>query len=425
MKVLVVGSGGREHALVWKISESLKRPEIFCIPGNAGISTLAECHPLNVTDIKGIAKFALEKGIDLTVVGPELPLTLGIVDEFERLGMRICGPGKEAAEIEGSKVFAKELMKKYAIPTADYGVFTKADNAINYVKRKGVPIVVKADGLAAGKGVIPTQSFDEAIKAINSILIEKRFGSAGDKIVIEEYLRGEEASFLAFTDGRTIIPLPSCQDHKPIFDGDKGPNTGGMGAYSPAPLITERLERKIMEEIISPTIQGMEREGKSYRGTLYAGLMIERDNPMVLEFNARLGDPEAQPILMRLETDILSVLEAIVEGQLHTVEIKWDHRPSVCVVMSTKGYPGDYPKGMEIKGLDEVKAMNDVMVFHAGTALKHGKIVTDGGRVLGVTALGNTIKEAINLVYQAVKMIEWEGVYYRKDIGKKALDREH
>jgi phosphoribosylamine--glycine ligase len=425
MKVLVVGSGGREHALVWKISQSPKKPEIFCIPGNAGIATLAECHPLKATDIEGVARFALEKKIDLTVVGPELPLTLGIVDEFERLGLKICGARKEAAEIEGSKVFAKELMKKYAIPTADYEVFTSAEAALDYVKRRGAPLVIKAEGLAAGKGVIIVHRVDEALRAITSIMVEKVFGAAGERIVIEQYLRGEEASFLVFTDGKSIIPLPSSQDHKAIFDGDRGPNTGGMGAYSPAPVITEILEKRIIEEIISPTLQGMERERKSYRGILYAGLMIEADTAKVLEFNARMGDPETQPILMRLKTDILSILEAIIDGKLHTVEITWDKRPSVCVVMSSEGYPGEYPRGREIQGLKEVQALKDVMVFHAGTALKNGKIVTDGGRVLGVTALGNTIKEATDLAYQAVGMITWEGVYYRKDIGKKALDHQY
>jgi phosphoribosylamine--glycine ligase len=425
MKVLVIGSGGREHALVWKISKSAKSPEIFCIPGNAGIATLAECHPLKVTNIKGIARFASEKGIDLTVVGPELQLTLGIVDEFERLGLKICGPRKEAAEIEGSKVFAKELMKKYAIPTAEYEVFTSPEAALDYIKKRGTPLVIKAEGLAAGKGVIIVHSIDEAHAALFSIMVEKVFGTAGERVVVEEYVQGEEASFLAFTDGKAIIPLPSSQDHKAIFDGDKGPNTGGMGAYSPAPIVTEKLEKRIMEDIISPTLHGMEREGRSYRGILYAGLMIEGGSAKVLEFNARMGDPETQPILMRLETDIVSILEAIVEGRLHTVKTTWDKRPSVCIVMSTKGYPGEYPKGMEIQGLNEVKSMEDIMVFHAGTTVKNGKIVTDGGRVLGVTALGETIKEAIDRAYQAVEIISWEGAYYRKDIGKKALVREY
>lgn len=425
MKVLVIGSGGREHALVWKISQSPKRPEIFCIPGNAGIASLAECRPLKVTDVKGIARFASDRGIDLTVVGPELPLTLGIVDEFERLGLKICGPGKAAAEIEGSKVFAKELMRKYAIPTAEYEVFTSADKALDYVKRGGMPLVIKAEGLAAGKGVFITHTLDEAQRAITSIMVEKAFGPAGERVVIEEYLQGEEASFLVFTDGKTSIPLPSSQDHKAIFDGDRGPNTGGMGAYSPAPLVTEELERRIMEEIISPTLLGMEKEGRTYRGILYAGLMIEGNRARVLEYNARMGDPETQPILMRLDTDILSILEAIPDGQLHTVQTRWNKRPSVCVVMSTKGYPGDYPKGMEIRGLERVKVLKDVMVFHAGTAFTNGKIVTDGGRVLGVTALGETIKHAIDRAYQSVEMITWDGAYYRKDIGRKALAREY
>jgi len=425
MKVLVIGSGGREHALVWKISQSPERPEIYCIPGNAGIAALAECHPLKVTDISGISRFASEKGIDLTVVGPELPLTLGIVDAFESLGMKICGPGKEAAEIEGSKVFAKELMKKYNIPTAEYEVFTSAYEALDYVRRRGLPLVIKAEGLAAGKGVIIANTADEARQAIQSIMVEKVFGGAGGRIVIEEYLRGEEASFLVFTDGDTIIPLPSSQDHKAIYDGDNGPNTGGMGAYSPAPVVTEKLEQKILDEVISPVLHGMEKEGRCYRGVLYAGLMIDGNSAKVLEFNARMGDPETQPVLMRLETDLLTVLLAIVTGQLNAVQTAWDKRPSVCVVMSSEGYPGDHPKGIEIKGLEAAQSLEDVMVFHAGTAFKNGKIVTDGGRVLGVTSLGKTIDEAIDRSYQAADMISWSGVYYRKDIGQKALNREH
>jgi len=423
MKVLVIGGGGREHALVWKISQSPQRPEIYCIPGNAGIAALAQCHPLKITDIKGITRFASENKIDLTVVGPELPLTLGIVDEFERSGMKICGPRKRAAEIEGSKVFAKELMKKYSIPTAGYEVFTSPYAALDYVKRTDSPCVIKADGLAAGKGVIMAHTADEAENAIRSIMIEKAFGKAGERIVIEEYLRGEEASFLVFTDGKTVIPLPSCQDHKAIYDGDRGPNTGGMGAYSPAPVVTEKLQQKILEEIISPTLMGMAREGRNYCGILYAGLMIEGNSVKVLEFNARMGDPETQPILMRLKTDLLTILEAITSGQLNTVQMTWDNRFSVCVVMCSEGYPGDYLKGMEIQGLEAVKSLDDVMVFHAGTSFINGKIVTDGGRVLGITSLGKTINEAIERAYQAAGMIRWSGAYYRKDIGYKALNR--
>lgn len=423
MKILVIGSGGREHALVWKISQSPIKPEIFCIPGNAGIATLANCYPLKVDDIKGIAQFVSDKGIDLTIVGPELPLTLGIVDEFEIRGLKICGPLKKAAEIEGSKVFAKELMKKYSIPTADYAVFASPGAAYDYIKQKGTPLVIKADGLAGGKGVTVAHNEPEAIQAIKSIMIDKSFGAAGDRIVIEEYLTGEEASFLVLTDGKTVIPLPSSQDHKAIFDQDQGPNTGGMGAYSPAPVVTDKLKETIMEEIICPTLWGLEKEGRKYCGVLYAGLMIEGDHAKVLEFNARMGDPETQPILMRLNSDLLTILEALVSEQLHTVKIDWDRRASVCVVMCSEGYPGNYKKGMEITGLDEVKSLKDVMVFHAGTSMKDGKIVTNGGRVLGVTSLGYDIKEAIERTYQAVKKIYWEGVYYRKDIGKKALQR--
>jgi phosphoribosylamine--glycine ligase len=423
MKVLVVGSGGREHTLVWKIAQSPKVKNIYCSPGNAGIAEYAECISIKADDIKQLASWADRNNIDLTVVGPELPLTLGIVDEFESKGLRICGPHKSASVLEGSKVFAKDLMKKYNIPTAAYATFTSPSEAKSYLKRKGAPAVIKADGLAAGKGVIPAQNLKKAEEAIDTILTEKIFGSAGDCIIIEEFLTGEEASFIAFTDGNTIIPMPSSQDHKPIFDNDEGPNTGGMGAYSPFPVITEKLQKKIMEQIMTPAIRGMASEGKKYKGILYAGLMINQAEVNVLEFNARFGDPETQPILMRMKTDLIPILEAIVDERLDQVSIQWDERPSVCVVMASRGYPGSYQKGMEIKGLDKVKGMQNVEVFHAGTAFKNSHLITNGGRVLGVTALSSTIEETINLVYQATSQIHWEGAYYRKDIGRKALER--
>jgi len=424
MKVLVVGSGGREHTLVWKIAQSPKVKNIYCAPGNAGIAEYAECISIKADDIKQLASFAHHRNIDLTVVGPELPLTLGIVDEFESKELRICGPHKSASVIEGSKIFAKDLMKKYNIPTAPYATFSSPQDAKSYLKKKGAPAVIKADGLAAGKGVIPAQSLGKAEEAIDAILTKKIFGAAGERIIIEEFLTGEEASFIVFTDGETIIPMPSSQDHKPIYDNDEGPNTGGMGAYSPAPVITEKLQKKIMEQIIIPTVRGMRVEGRKYRGILYAGLMINQGEANVLEFNARFGDPETQPILMRMKTDLIPILEAIVDERLHQVSLQWDERPAVCVVMASKGYPESYQKGMEIKGLNKVKGMQNVEVFHAGTALKDNRMVTCGGRVLGVTALGSSIAEAINLAYQATSQIHWEDAYYRKDIGKKALQRK-
>jgi phosphoribosylamine--glycine ligase len=421
MKVLVVGGGGREHALVWKIAQSPKVTKVYCAPGNAGISELAEIVPIKANDLKGILDFALEAKIDLTVVGPEDPLTLGIVDLFESKGLAIFGSNRKAAEIEGSKAFAKEIMKKYRIPTAFYEVFENPTEAITYIRKQGPPIVVKADGLAAGKGVMVCKTVEEAIRSVEQIMVEKVFGEAGKKVVVEECLTGEEASYIAFTDGKSILPMASSQDHKPIFDGDQGPNTGGMGAYSPAPVVTEEVHQQIVEKILRPMIQGMWEEGRPYRGVLYAGLMIKDGQPKVLEFNARFGDPETQPALMRMKGDIVPILESCMKGTLSQCQIEWDERAAVCVVMASKGYPGDYEKGKAIKGLQEVSRMKDVVVFHAGTATKEGQIVTNGGRVLGVTGLGEDIPRAIERSYEAVKKISWEGAHYRTDIGQKAL----
>jgi phosphoribosylamine---glycine ligase len=420
MKVLVVGGGGREHALIWKIAQSPEVTKIFCAPGNAGISQQAALVPIKADDLKGLLAFALKEEIDLTVVGPEDPLTRGIVDLFEAEGLAIFGPSKRAAEIEGSKAFAKEIMRKYRIPTAAYGVFQKRDEAISYLHKMGVPIVVKADGLAAGKGVIICNAIEEAIRAVDQIMVEKAFGDAGEKVVLEECLVGEEASYIAFTDGRTIIPMASSQDHKAVLDGDQGPNTGGMGAYSPAPVVTEQVHERILKEVLEPMVQGMREEGRPYKGALYAGLMIRDGQIRVLEFNARFGDPETQPTLMRMKGDIVPVLEACISGNLSDCRIEWDRRPAVCVVMASGGYPNAYEKGKTIRGLNEVSTLKDVFVFHAGTAMKGGEVVTNGGRVLGVTGLGNNIGEAIDHTYQAVKKISWEGVHYRKDIGAKA-----
>lgn len=421
MKVLVVGSGGREHALVWKLSQSPLVKKIFCAPGNGGIAKLAECVDIKAGDIEALAAFAEKEKIDLTVVGPEDPLVKGIVDAFTEKGLRIFGPTKKAARLEGSKAFAKELMRKYNIPTADFAVFTDPEEAKHYVKQKGAPIVVKADGLAAGKGVIPARSIEEALEAIDLIMVKKAFGSAGEKIVIEEFLEGEEASYLVFSDGEHVVTFPSAQDHKPIYDDDKGPNTGGMGAYSPAPVVTPEVEKHIMQDIIYPTIKGLAAEGCPYKGVLYAGLIIKDGKAKVLEFNCRFGDPEAQPLLIRLKTDLVEVLNAVIDGNLKDKTLDIDPRPSVCVVMASQGYPASYKKGKLISGLDKLEDRTDIMVFHAGTAYKDGGFYTNGGRVLGVTALGNSLPEAIAQAYDAVKQISWEGAYYRRDIGFKAL----
>jgi phosphoribosylamine--glycine ligase len=421
VKVLVVGGGGREHALVWKIARSPKVSKVYCAPGNAGISEQATIIPVKANDLNGLLGFALKEKIDLTVVGPEDPLTRGVVDLFESEGLSIFGASRKAAEIEGSKAFAKEMMKKYYIPTAFYEIFDNQKEAVEYIRKQGAPIVVKADGLAAGKGVIVCKTVEEAIQSVQKIMVEKIFGEAGNRVVIEEYLVGEEASYIAFTDGKAILPMASSQDHKPIFDGDQGPNTGGMGAYSPAPVVTEEVHERIIEKILRPIIYGMEEEGRTYRGVLYAGLMIDDGHPKVLEFNARFGDPETQPVLMRMRGDIIPILEACMNGTLSQHQVEWDKRASVSVVMASKGYPENYEKGKVIRGLEEVSKMEGVFVFHAGTALKDGEMVTNGGRVLGVTGLGEDIPKAIERAYQAVKKISWDGVHYRTDIGQKAL----
>jgi phosphoribosylamine--glycine ligase len=423
MKVLVVGSGGREHALVWKIAQSPRVSKIYCAPGNAGISEQATLVPIRADDLSGLLEFGLKEKIDLTLVGPEDPLTRGIVDLFESKGLLIFGSNKKAAEIEGSKAFAKEMMKKYRIPTASYEIFDNRNEAVEYIRKQGAPIVVKADGLAAGKGVVVCKTIEEAIRSVDKIMVEKVFGKAGNRVVVEEYLIGEEASYIAFTDGKTILPMASSQDHKAVLDGDEGPNTGGMGAYSPAPVVTDEVHEKIIEKILRPVIYGMGEEGRPYKGVLYAGLMIYEGHPKVLEFNARFGDPETQPVLMRMKGDIIPILEACMKGTLSQHRIEWDTRASVCVVMASKGYPGDYEKGKIIDGLKEVSRMEKVFVFHAGTTLKGGQMMTNGGRVLGVTGLGEDIPRAIERTYQAVKKISWDGVHYRTDIGQKALCR--
>jgi phosphoribosylamine--glycine ligase len=423
MNVLVIGGGGREHALVWKIHQSPQVKKIYCAPGNAGIGGLAECVPIGAEEIEQLLAFARRQKIDLTVVGPEGPLSLGIVDRFEKEGLRIFGASQKAAAIEASKSFAKYIMNKYGVPTAQGATFTSYKPAEAYVKKMGAPIVVKADGLAAGKGVIVCATVAQALAALNQILVKKEFGEAGRQVVVEECLQGEEASFLAFTDGKTVVPLPTSQDHKAVFDDDQGPNTGGMGAYSPAPVVDKFLHDRIMKEIMLPTVRGMAAEGRPYKGVLYAGLMIQRDRIKVLEFNGRFGDPEAQPLLMRLKSDIVPIMGAVIDGRLDQCHLEIDPRATVCVVMAADGYPGKYKKGDAISGLDKAARMKDVMVFHAGTALRDNEVTSNGGRVLGVTALGDTVAQAIDKAYQAVAKIHWDGVHVRKDIGRKALRR--
>ena len=423
LKILVIGSGGREHSLVWKLAQSREVSKIYAAPGNGGISEIAECFDVNPTDLNALEDLVRKEQIDLTVVGPEAPLVEGIVDEFEKKGLRIFGPQKEAARLEGSKVFCKELLWKYDIPTAVGEVFSDIEDAKKFLKDCKFPRVVKADGLAAGKGVIICRTEEEALETVENIMGRKVFGKAGERIIIEEFLEGEEASFLVFTDGEKILPLISSQDHKAIYDGDKGPNTGGMGAYSPAPVVDAEVQERTMREIIHPVIKAMREEGNKYRGILYAGLMISEDGPKVLEFNVRLGDPETQPVLPLLKTDLIIPINACIDGELGDVKLDWSEGASVCVVLTSGGYPGKYEKGKEISGLDKVSRDDGIYVFHAGTLKKNTTLITNGGRVLGVTAVGKSIKEAIDKAYGAAGKIHFDEVYYRKDIGFRALNR--
>jgi len=418
LKVLVIGGGGREHALVWKIAQSTRVQKLFCAPGNAGIAQHAVCVGTGAEDIEGLLTFARSEGVELTVVGPEAPLAAGIVDAFEAAGLRIFGPRREAARLEASKVFAKEVMLRHGVPTAKAAVFDSPDDAKEYVRRHG-PCVVKADGLAAGKGVVVAEGPAEAEAAIAEMMEAKAFGAAGARVLVEERLYGEEASVLALTDGETVLPLLPAQDHKPVYDGDKGPNTGGMGAYAPAPVVTPELLSRIEQEILIPTIRGLKAEGVTYKGVLYAGLMLTQDGPRVLEFNVRFGDPEAQPLLYLWAGDLVEALEAVADGRLRDVKSAWHPGAAVCVVLASAGYPGSYRKGFVISGLGDLPP--EVMVFHAGTALKDRKLVTAGGRVLGVTARGRDVREATRLAYEAVGRISFEGMHYRRDIGQKAL----
>ena len=421
MKVLIVGSGGREHALAWKISQSPLLTKLYCAPGNPGIAEVAECVNIPAEAIAPLMTFADREKIDLTVIGPEDTLAAGVVDAFADEHLPCFGPNRRAAELESNKAFAKNLMKRNNIPTAAFQVFDTLDGAKDYIEKREPPMVVKAYGLAKGKGVFICHNRGEAFKAVDAIMKEGIFGESGDKVIVEDCLSGPEASILAITDGRTIMSLPTSQDHKRVFDNDRGPNTGGMGAYSPAPVITDDLSDRIEREIIIPSIHAMKREDRPYTGVLYAGMMITEEGPFVLEFNCRFGDPETQPILMRLKSDLLPVLHAAALGELDKAEVEWSEQPAVCVAMASGGYPGHYEKGKVIEGLDEVRKMQDVQVFHAGTAMKNGKLVTAGGRVLGVTALGKDLRSAVARAYDAVSKIRWEGVHYRTDIARRAL----
>ncbi len=422
MKVLVVGGGGREHALVWKIAQSPRVDKIYCAPGNAGIATIAECVSMAADNVDGLKKFVNDNNIDLTVIGPEAALAAGLADALMAGGRAVFGPAKAAAAIESSKSFAKELMRKYHISTAEAEVFNKIEPAVAYIKEKGAPIVVKADGLAAGKGVIIAKNEAEAIAAVESMLEGNAFGDAGSQVLIEEYLEGEEVSILAFCDGKTIVPMVSAQDHKRAFDGDQGPNTGGMGAYSPAPAYTPQVAAFVEQHILQPTIKAMAAEGRPYQGVLYAGLMLTENGPKVLEYNARFGDPETQPVLMRLKTDIIDIIEAILDGKLDQIKIEWYDQAAVCVVIAAGGYPGSYRKGDVISGIDDAEAAG-VTVFHAGTKFKDGAFVSAGGRVLGVTAMAESIADAITKAYAAVEKISFSDCFSRSDIGAKALNR--
>jgi len=419
MKILVVGGGGREHTLVWKISQSPLAGKIYCAPGNGGIAKIAECVPIKATDIDGIVKFSKENKIDMVVVAPDDPLAMGMVDALEDAGIRAFGPRKNAAVIESSKAFSKELMKKYEIPTARYEIFNNSTDAIEYLRHQEYPIVVKADGLALGKGVIIAQDFNQAVAAVNDIMDSKIFGSAGDRIVIEEFLTGQEVSILAFTDGRTIVPMVSSQDHKRALDNDQGLNTGGMGTFSPSRIYTPELAEYCMEKIFKPTVEAMNSEGRKFKGVLYFGLIITKDGPKVLEYNARFGDPETQVVLPRLKNDIVEIFNAVIDERLHELEFEWDDNAAVCVVMASGGYPQKYQTGYEIEGINDAERDEKVIVFHAGTRLENGKILTNGGRVLGVTALGDTLDAAIERAYNAVAKTRFENMHYRKDIGKK------
>jgi len=423
MNILLIGSGGRENVLAWKLAQSSKVKELYIAAGNPGTAEYGENLEFDESNQRALLEFALKEKIDITVVGPEAPLAAGIVDLFKEHGLQVFGPNQSAARLESSKAFSKELMHKYAIPTAEYQSFTEADKAVEYIKQQGAPIVVKASGLAAGKGVIVAQTESEALAAVKTIMEDEKFGEAGAKVVIEEFLEGEEATILAFCDGKTIVPMIASQDHKPAYDGGQGPNTGGMGAYAPAPVVTEQIEESFKTEIMEPTLKALQSEGLDFKGIIYFGLMIKDQKAKVLEYNVRFGDPEAQVVLPLLETDLVDIMEAVIGENLDQLVIKWKDQKALCVVMASGGYPIEYEKGKEITGIKEAELVEDIIVFQAGTRREEDKLLTDGGRVLAVTALGNSFSEVIEKAYSGVEKIDFEDFHIRNDIGQKALKK--
>lgn len=419
MKVLVVGSGGREHAIIWKLLQNKKIDKIYCAPGNAGIGQLAELVPIGAMEIDKLVEFAKTEKIDLTVIGMDDPLVAGVVDAFEEAGLRVFGPRKNAAIIEGSKAYSKELMKKYGIPTAGYETFDNYDAALEYVKNGDFPVVLKADGLALGKGVLICNTLEEAEDGLKTIMVDKKFGDSGNKVVIEEFLTGPEVSVLSFCDGKTVVPMVSAQDHKRAYDNDEGLNTGGMGTFSPSRVYTDEIAKTCMETIFKPTVDGLNKEGRTFKGIIFFGLMLTAKGPRVIEYNARFGDPETQVVLPRLKTDLLDIFEACVDGTLDKMNIEWYDNAAACVILASGGYPESYTKGYEISGLEDAAEMEDIYVFHAGTALKDGKFVTNGGRVLGVTGWAENLDKAIETAYNGVKAVSFKNAHYRKDIGIK------
>ena len=419
MKVLVVGSGGREHAICWKLLQSPKVDKLYCAPGNAGIGELAELVPIGAMEFDKLVDFAKSEGIDFTVVGMDDPLVGGIVDRFESEGLKVFGPKANAAIIEGSKAFSKELMKKYNIPTAGYETFDDYDKAVEYVKNGDFPVVLKADGFALGKGVLICNTLDEALEGLNTIMVDKKFGESGNKVVIEEFLTGQEMSVLSFCDGKTIVPMVSAQDHKRALDGDKGLNTGGMGTFSPSRVYTPELAKECMETIFKPTVDALNKEGRTFKGIIFFGLMLTPKGMKVIEYNARFGDPETQVVLPRLKSDLMEIFEACVDGTLDQVNVEWEDNGTACVVLASGGYPEKYTKGYEITGLEDAKKADNIVVFHAGTALKDGKFVTNGGRVLGITGIGKNLDEAIKIAYEGVKLVDFKDKHFRTDIGVK------
>ena len=419
MKVLVVGSGGREHAICWKLLQSPKVDKLYCAPGNAGIGELAELVPIGAMEFDKLVDFAKSEGIDFTVVGMDDPLVGGIVDRFESEGLKVFGPKANAAIIEGSKAFSKELMKKYNIPTAGYETFDDYDKAVEYVKNGDFPVVLKADGLALGKGVLICNTLDEALEGLNTIMVDKKFGESGNKVVIEEFITGQEMSVLSFCDGKTIVPMVSAQDHKRALDGDKGLNTGGMGTFSPSRVYTPELAKECMETIFKPTVDALNKEGRTFKGIIFFGLMLTPKGMKVIEYNARFGDPETQVVLPRLKSDLMEIFEACVDGTLDKVNVEWEDNGTACVVLASGGYPEKYTKGYEITGLEDAKKADNIVVFHAGTALKDGKFVTNGGRVLGITGIGKNLDEAIKIAYEGVKLVDFKDKHFRTDIGVK------